>query len=47
VLTLVHESQDAGNHQVLFNASGLESGVYYYRLQSGDIVNSRRFTILK
>ncbi len=35
VATLVdHASQDAGYHQVLFDASKLSSGIYYYQLQA-------------
>jgi len=46
VVSLVQEFQDGGSHQVLFNASGLESGVYYFQLQSGDIIKTERIIIL-
>ncbi|HEX9250732.1 MAG TPA: T9SS type A sorting domain-containing protein, partial [Ignavibacteriaceae bacterium] len=36
VITLVDEEKPAGNYEVKFNASGLASGVYLYRLQAGD-----------
>jgi hypothetical protein len=37
IRTLVHEQQTAGLHTVCFNADGLASGVYFYKLQAGDI----------
>lgn len=47
VTTLVNETQEAGLHQSLFNTGGLESGIYYYRLQSGDSFETRRLVLLK
>jgi hypothetical protein len=47
VATLVNNIQEAGLHQVSFKAGGLESGVYYYRLQSGDSYETRRLILLK
>jgi hypothetical protein len=35
VCTLVDTDQDAGSHQVNFNASGLPAGIYMYRLSVG------------
>jgi hypothetical protein len=36
VSVLVNERKEAGVHVVGFDASGLSSGVYFYRLQAGD-----------
>lgn len=47
VATLINEIQEAGLHQVLFNAGNLESGVYYYRLQSGDSFETRKLVLLR
>jgi hypothetical protein len=38
VVTLVSEKQNAGNHQVEWDASGFASGVYYYRIEAGEFV---------
>lgn len=34
VSSLVMQTQNAGRYQVNFNASGLTSGMYFYRLQA-------------
>jgi hypothetical protein len=47
VATLVSENQDAGHHDVRFDGSKLSSGVYFYRLQAGDFVESRKMIIVK
>ena len=47
VETLVNESQEAGYHEVKFDGSGLASGVYLFRMQAGDFVQSRRLLLLK
>jgi hypothetical protein len=44
---LVNERRDAGVHEVKFDASGLSSGVYFYRIQAGDFVQSKRLTVLR
>lgn len=45
--TLVEETQEEGLHQTFFNAKGLESGIYYYRLQTGNTFETRRMVVLK
>lgn len=45
--TLVNETQEAGYHDVLFNGAGLASGVYVYRLQAGDFVQTKKLLILR
>ncbi|MBW7889192.1 MAG: T9SS type A sorting domain-containing protein, partial [Bacteroidetes bacterium] len=42
---LVNGMQLAGNYSVSFNASQLSSGVYFYRLQAGRFVETKRFTL--
>ena len=37
VATLVNEIQDAGFRSVAFKGSDLSSGVYFYRLQAGEV----------
>jgi hypothetical protein len=47
VATLVNETKPAGVFTVTFDAGGLASGVYFYRLQAGDIVQVKRLILLK
>lgn len=47
VRTLVHEELNAGGYEIPFNASGLASGVYYYRLTSGDVVSTKSLLLLR
>jgi hypothetical protein len=47
VATLVNENQEAGYHDVRFDGSGLASGVYFYRIQAGDFVQTKRLLILR
>jgi photosystem II stability/assembly factor-like uncharacterized protein len=47
VSTLVNETRQAGNYQVAFNSEDLTSGVYFYRLQAGDFVQTRKMILLK
>ena len=47
VKTLVDERGSAGNHHVTFNADGLASGVYFYRLQSGSHILVKKLMLIK
>ena len=47
VRTLVNEELFAGSYEYEFDGSGLASGVYFYRLESGEYVETRRMVILK
>ncbi len=47
VETLLDEYRQAGIHAVTFDASYLSSGVYFYRLQAGEKVETERMVLLK
>ena len=57
VATLVNEKREAGRYEVEFSAEGgsasggdgskLTSGVYFYRLQSNDFVNTKKLLLVK
>ena len=47
VALLVNETKLAGNYEVEFDASGLSSGIYLYRLHSGNFVQTRKMLLLK
>ncbi len=45
--TLVSEELAAGRHSYTWNAEGLASGVYLYRLRSGSLVQTRKLILVK
>lgn len=45
--TLVNKFLQQGNYSFTFNSQGLSSGIYYYRLTSGNFMSSKKMTILK
>jgi hypothetical protein len=47
VATLVNERQSAGSYQFVWNASGLSSGTYFYRLQAGGFVETKKMILVK
>jgi serine protease AprX len=47
VARLVEGRREAGPHEVRWDAAGLASGLYLYRLQSGDAVETRRMVVLR
>ncbi len=47
VATLVNEYKPAGRYEVEFNASGFASGVYLYKLTSGNNTSTRKLLLLK
>ncbi|MEK9137952.1 MAG: immunoglobulin domain-containing protein, partial [Bacteroidota bacterium] len=47
VAALVKGIQDAGFKSVTFDASGLPSAVYFYKLQAGDFVETKRLLVVK
>ncbi len=47
VATLVNEFKNAGRYEVDFNASSLSSGIYFYKLQSGSFIQTKKMIFLK
>jgi hypothetical protein len=52
VATLVNEEKPAGSYEVEFNlvrdsSPALVSGIYFYRLQAGDFVQTKKMVLLK
>jgi len=51
---LVNEQQKPGNYEVQFDGTdlpagrqGLTSGLYFYRLQSGEFIQTKKMLLLK
>jgi hypothetical protein len=47
IKTLVNEVKQTGYYTVDFNGSSLASGVYFYRIQSGDFISVKRMVLIK
>ncbi len=47
IRSLVDELQRSGEHTINFNASGLSSGVYFYRLTAGHFVTQKSMMLVK
>ena len=47
VATLVNETKTAGTYAVNFNASDLTSGIYFYKISSGNFSETKKMILLK
>ena len=47
VATLVNGEQEAGYHDVTFNAAGLASGAYFYAIAAGDYRATKKLLLIK
>jgi len=45
--TLVNEEKSAGSFDVKFDASQLSSGIYFYKLQTGNFVETKKMILMK
>ena len=47
VAILVDEYRQAGNYEINFNAIELTSGIYFYRLETSDLIQTKKMLLLK
>jgi hypothetical protein len=47
VSTLVDEYRNAGRYEVEFDGSNLASGIYFYKIQAGEFVQTRKMILIK
>jgi hypothetical protein len=47
VISLLNQAMSAGNHNIKFNASGLSSGIYFYKLTAGSESKIKKMNLLK
>jgi hypothetical protein len=47
IIILVNEEKPAGSYELTFNAATLPSAVYFYRIQAGSFVETKKMILLK
>ena len=47
VTTLVNESKEAGYYKVELNGSNFSSGIYFYRIEAGKFIDTKKLLLLK
>jgi len=47
VATLVNEIREAGIYEIEFNANDFSSGIYYYKIASGNFIETKKMILLK
>ena len=47
IASLLNESMAAGKHELVFDASGLQEGIYFLHLNSGDCTKTQKIVIIK
>jgi len=47
VATLVDSKQQAGYRTVIWDASDVSTGIYFYRLSAGDYTETKRMMLVK
>jgi len=47
VATLVNQQMQPGNHEVSFNADNFSSGMYFYKLTTGNFVQTKKMLLIK
>lgn len=46
-VTLVNEEKPAGVYKITYDASGLPSGVYFYKLQTGEFIETKKMILVR
>lgn len=47
IQTLVNEEMERGWYEKIFNASGFASGMYIYRMQAGNYIDTKKMLLVK
>ncbi len=47
VATLLNEAKEAGVHTISYNAAELKSGIYFYKLESGNFLQVKKMNLVR
>ena len=47
IQTLINEQKSSGEHYIEFDGSNLPSGIYFYKMQAGNFVQTKKFVLMK
>jgi hypothetical protein len=47
IALLINENKSTGGYEVTFNASNLSSGIYFYKLITGNVTQSKKMILMK
>jgi hypothetical protein len=47
IASLVNDNRDAGQYQIQFNGNSLSSGIYFFRLQTNELIDVKKSILLK
>ncbi len=47
VATLINETQQSGSHEVIWDARGVSSGVYFYKLKAGNFSETKKMVLTR
>ena len=47
ITTLVSEEKAEGNYEITFDGVNLTSGTYFYKIQAGDFIKTKKLILLK
>ena len=46
-MEILNKETEAGYHQVELNTNNFASGIYFYQLQAGDFIETKKMILLK
>jgi hypothetical protein len=47
IMVLVNEEKNSGTYEVIFDAKGLASGIYFYTIRTGDFTQTKKMILLR